>query len=208
MKVDTVGVQEYSGDWGQPPGTLTVQLPPPDPVPPWPAADPVQPRAQHHGPGVPTAFAWQVSRPAATGSRGRAHTDHAEHKTLFCFLMAEASADFFYLVTLLSLPSLGSPSDGSCEQAAPGPCFMHEDVGAVIYPVSTSRHRSCGAEAGGGQVRLLAERPETGALSLCQGCRRLSCQPQGPQPHCFPSGSWHLGQRLAQAAASPCLWSE
>lgn len=30
------------GGSGQHPGTLTVELPPPDPVPPWPVSDPVQ----------------------------------------------------------------------------------------------------------------------------------------------------------------------
>ena len=30
------------GGSGQNPGTLTVELPPPDPVPPWPVSDPVQ----------------------------------------------------------------------------------------------------------------------------------------------------------------------
>lgn len=36
-----------AGEWG-----LTIELPPPDPVSPWPVSDPVQSRRKHHGAGA------------------------------------------------------------------------------------------------------------------------------------------------------------
>lgn len=76
---------------------------------------------------------------------------------------------FFYLVTFLSFPSLSSQPVRRQLQAGqpPVPCFMHEDDGAVIYPVSAPRHRSCLHNGWGraGVSVCTEEWPEMGTLS-------------------------------------------